>query len=98
MSAAVDYVEDVLSRPPGGAGLLGIPELVELDADLAAGEATGSVLADRFEVSTRTIERRRKKLRALGYRCPLPEWEVSEASRSGSSVRRRLQNERRRRG
>jgi predicted DNA-binding transcriptional regulator YafY len=49
-------------------GKWGIREYIELDADLRAGESTARELAERYEVSTRFIERRKATLRSHGVR------------------------------
>lgn len=88
MSAAIEYIAT--------GGKLGVRERVELDEALMGGESTTGALAERFEVDAKTIERRRKKLRGLGFPCLTPPLEIGDANREARSVRRRLQNERRR--
>jgi predicted DNA-binding transcriptional regulator YafY len=44
----------------------------DLRADLLAGESSARLLAERYDVSERTIFRARNRLRACGYRVRVP--------------------------
>lgn len=51
---------------------LGIREWVEIDSDLMAGETPTTVLAERYDVSERTILRRKAHLKRGGLKIRTP--------------------------
>lgn len=76
MSAAIDYVADAEKRigKPGTRGMA-VPERIDLDNAIIAGERSAAQIAAEFGLHHRTVERRRNELRKQGVRvrAPLPE-------------------------
>lgn len=84
--AAIDYVTDA-QRCAQGQGRLGVVGLIELDNEILGGESGALQIAQRLEISKRTVERRRRELRSRGYRLRVPDNEDGNAlSRAGRGL------------